>query len=82
MLLLPPPSVTGRIEEHDEYNGGSEAERTGERRNRYLSLRLVGGAGANTEGERGVSAGGPCLLRYDGSCGGDDEGVELAGVGC
>ena len=22
MLLLPPPSVTGRIEEYDEYNGG------------------------------------------------------------
>src|SRR6266852_3889545 len=54
-VLLPPPSVTGRIEEYDEYNGGSDAERTGGRRNRCLSLRPVGGAGADTETERGVS---------------------------
>jgi len=24
MVLLPPPSVTGRIEEYDEYDGGSD----------------------------------------------------------
>jgi hypothetical protein len=41
-----------------------------------------GVAGADTETERDVSAGGRCLLRYDGSCDGDGEGVELAGVGC
>ena len=57
MLLLPPPLVTGRIEEYDEYNGGSEAERTGGRRNRCLSSRPVGGAAADTETERGVFAG-------------------------
>ena len=42
----------------------------------------VGGAGAVTETERGVPAGERCSLRYDGRCDGDDEGVELAGVGC
>ena len=44
----PPPSVTGRITEY-EYNGGSDAERTGGRRNKCLSFRPVGGAGADTE---------------------------------
>jgi hypothetical protein len=85
MLLLPTPSVTGRIEEYDECNEcneGSEAERTGGRRNGCLILRPVGGAGADTETERDVSAGGRCSLRYDGNCDGDDECVELAGVGC
>jgi hypothetical protein len=54
----------------------------GGRRNRCLNLRPVGGAAADTETKRDVSAGGRCSLRYDGSCNGDDEGVELAGVGC
>jgi hypothetical protein len=79
MVLLPPPSVTGRIEEYDEYNGGSDAERTGGRRNRYLNLLPVG---ADTERERGESAGGCCSLRSDGGYDLDGEGVELAGVGC
>jgi hypothetical protein len=82
MLLLPPPSVTGLLEQYDEYSRGSEAERTGGRRNRCLSLRPVGGARADTETERGVSAGGRCSLRYDGSRDGNDEVVELARVGC
>jgi hypothetical protein len=82
MVLLPPPSVTGRIEEYNEYNGGSEAERTGGRRNRCLGLRPVGGAGADTETERDVSAGGRCSLRFDGRCDEDDEDVKFAGVGC
>ena len=46
--------MTGRIAEY-EYSGGSDAERTGGRRNRCLSLRPVGGAGADTE--RGGAAG-------------------------
>ena len=58
MVLLPPSSATGRMEEYDGYKGGSDAERTGGRRNRCLSLRSVGGRD------------------------GDDDGVELAGVGC
>jgi hypothetical protein len=49
MVPLPPPSVTGRTDEYDEYDGGSDAERTGGRRNRCLSLRPVGGVGADTE---------------------------------
>ena len=84
MVLLPPPSVAGRIEEYDGYNGGSDAERTGGRRNRCLSLRPVGGAGADTETERGVSAEGCFSLRSDdGGCDGDaGAGAEPAGAGC
>jgi hypothetical protein len=83
VLLLPPPSVTGRIEEYDGYNGGSDAERTGGRRNRCLSLRPVGGVGADTETERGVvSVGGCSSPRSDGGCDGDGAGVEFGGAGC
>jgi hypothetical protein len=83
MVPLPPPSVSGFIE-YDGYNGGSDAERTGGRRNRCLNLRPVGGAGADTETERGVSGRGCSSPRSDGGCGcgADDEGVELANVKC
>lgn len=30
MVMLQPPSVTGNMEEYDEYDGGSDAERTGD----------------------------------------------------
>ena len=74
--------MTGRIEEYDVYNGGSDAERTGGRRNKCLSLRPVGAAGADTETEHGISAG-ACSPRSDGGCDGDcAAGVELAGAGC
>ncbi|KAF8494337.1 hypothetical protein F5888DRAFT_1716908 [Russula emetica] len=85
MVLLPPPSVTGHIEEYDEHDGGSYAERTGGRRNRCLSLRPVGGVGADTDNKRGIVSGGGCSsprADTDGSCdwnGG--AGVELAGAG-
>jgi hypothetical protein len=82
MVLLPPPSVTGRIEEYDEYDGGFDAERTSGRQNRCLSLRPVGGVGADTEIERGVSAGGFSSPRSDGGCDGDGAGVEFGGAGC
>jgi hypothetical protein len=86
VLLLPPPSVTGRIEAYDGYNGGSDAERTGGRRNRCLSLRPVGGVGADTETERGVvlTAGWCSSPRSDGGCEWDGAagGVELAGARC
>jgi len=86
MVLLPSLSVTGRTEEYDEYKGGSDAERTGGRRNRCLSLRPVGGVGADTETERGgvISARGCPSLRSDadGGDGGDGVGVELAGADC
>ena len=48
-----------------------------------FSLRPVGGAGADTETERGVSAGGCCSPRSDDGCDGDDvAGVEPAGARC
>lgn len=72
--------MTGRIEGYNEYNWGSDAERTDGRRNRCLSLRTVGGASADTETEHGVSAGGHFSLQFDGGCDGDVVGVELAGV--
>jgi len=86
MVLLPPPSVTGRIGVYNEYNEGSDAERTGGRWNRCLSLRPVGGVGASTETERCVVSVGGCSSPRsdaDGGCDGDNSaGVELAGVGC
>jgi hypothetical protein len=54
MVLLPLPLVTGRIEEYNGYNGGFDAERMGGRRNCCLSLRPVGGIGADTEEQRQV----------------------------
>jgi hypothetical protein len=68
MVLLPPPSVTGRIDEYDEYDGCSDAKRTGGRRNRCLSSRPVEGVGADTEieTEHGVPVGGCSSPRSDG----------------
>jgi hypothetical protein len=79
MVLLPPPSVTGRIDEYDEYDGWSDAKRTGGRRNRCLSSRPVEGVGADTETEteHGVPVGG-CSSHS--GCDGNGAGVELAGV--
>jgi hypothetical protein len=72
--------VTGRIDEYDGYDGWSDAGRTGGGRNRCLSLRPVGGVGADTETERGVSVGGCSSPRSDAGCDRDSAGVELAGV--
>ena len=83
-LVLPPLSVTGRIEAYDGYSGGSDAERTGGRRNRCLSLRPVGGVGADTETERGVVPAGGCSppRSSGGGCDWDHgAGVEVADTG-
>ena len=72
-------SMTGRAVW--EYTGGSDAERTGGRRNRCLSLRPVGGAGADT-GRASVPAG--SLQSDDGrnEGNGGTGGTGIASAGC